>query len=161
MEALEFLLQRYSDDGDSTLGLMLLLGGAKPVLQGYTLEDEERSVKVAGETRIPARRYELRLRRELTPKTIAYRKLYSWFEWHIEIVDVDGFVACYVHIGNKDKDTDGCVLLADMANNNVITDGLISGSAVCFERWYKKATAHMNAGGRVFLDVRDEQRLAA
>ena len=61
MTALHNLLQRYSDDGESTLGLMFAgLDASKPLFAGYTMEDEARAVKVAKETRIPAGDYELR-----------------------------------------------------------------------------------------------------
>lgn len=150
------ILQRYSDSGESTLGLLLRNG----VFQCYTLEDEARAVKVAGETRIPAARYELKLRQELTPLTQKYRNRFSWFEWHIEIADVRGFTNVYVHVGNDDDDTDACVLVGDTANNNRIRTGFIGESVPAYERWYKDTLAHLKAGNRAFIDIRDESQLA-
>lgn len=149
------ILQRYSDNGESTLGL-LLRGG---VFQCYTLEDEARAVKVAGETRIRAGRYELKLRQEPTPLTQKYRARFSWFEWHVEVMDVLGFTNVYVHIGNDDDDTNGCVLLGDVANNNRINTGFIGESAPAYERWYKDTLAHLKHGGRAWLHVLDEHQL--
>lgn len=151
------VLQRYSDSGESTLGLLLLDG----VLQGYTLEDEARTIKVAGETRIPAGLYELKLRQELTPLTQKYRARFPWFEWHVEITNVPGFTNVYVHVGNDDDDTDACVLLGDTANNNRVHTGFIGESAPAYERWYKSKLAQLKAGGSHYIDVRDESFLRA
>lgn len=149
------ILQRYSDNGESTLGL-LLRGG---VFNCYTLEDESRAVKLAGETRIHAGLYELKLRQELTPLTQKYRARFPWFEWHIEITNVNGFTNVYVHVGNKDDDTDACVLLGNTANNNRANTGFISESVPAYERWYKDTLSHLKSGNRAFIDIRDETHL--
>lgn len=156
------LLQRYSDSGNSTLGLMLTgySGNGALKFSGYTLEDEAREIKVLGETRIPAGYYELKPRQVISGKTLEYREKYDWFTWHIEIMDVRNFSFAYVHIGNKDKDTDGCVLIADNANNNQIAEGLISSSTECFKRWYLRHMKHFDEGGKAFLRIRDENFLS-
>lgn len=149
------VLQRYSDSGESTLGLLLRNGA----FQCYTLEDEARAVKVAGETRIPAARYELKLRQELTPLTQKYRNRFSWFEWHVEVTPVRGFTNVYVHIGNDADDTNACVLLGDVANNNRVSTGFISGSEQAYRRWYIATLNHLKGGGRAWLQVLDEPQL--
>lgn len=150
------LLQRYSDDGQSTLGL--LFSGSQYGLQFmcYTLEDERREIKVPGDTRIPAGRYEMKLRQALSPLTEKYRQRFPWFTWHVEVTGVPGFQNVYLHVGNKDGDTEGCILLGDTANNNVMADGFIGGSAGAYERWYEIVAGRLAEGGRVFLEVRDE-----
>lgn len=150
-----YTLQRFSDSGESTLGLMFL----DSIFQCYTLEDEARAVKVAGETRIPAGLYELKLRQELTPLTQKYRSRFQWFEWHIEIVNVKGFTNVYIHVGNDDDDTNACVLVGDTANNNRVHTGFIGESVPAYERWYKPTLAHLKAGGHAYIDIRDEDRL--
>lgn len=154
------ILQRYSDNGNSTLGL-LHMGerGAVSKLQGYTLEDEARAVKVKGETRIPAGHYELKLRKELTPLTQKYRERFAWFSWHIEITGVPNFSNVYVHVGNKEQDTDACVLLGDGANNNMVTDGLISNSVEAYRRWYAQVFDCLLNNGEAFIEIRDEEVL--
>lgn len=154
---MKYVLQRYSDSGESTLGLLLRDG----ILQCYTLEDEARTVKVAGETRIPAGGYELTLRQELTPLTQKYRARFPWFEWHVEITNVTGFTNVYVHVGNDDDDTDACVLLGDTPNNNRVRTGFIGESVPAYERWYKPMLSRLKAGGLAYLDVRDESFLRA
>ena len=91
--------------------------------------------------------------------TERYRAKYPWFTWHIEIMNVPEFENVYVHIGNTEKDTDACVLLGDTANNNVVGDGFVGGSTEAFKRWYLQVTAHLEAGGESFIDIRDEINL--
>lgn len=155
MSTIHNLLQRYSDNGESSLGLWF----TDKKFDGYTLEDEARTVKVAGETRIPAGTYELRLREVITKLTEQYRAKYPWFIWHIELVGVPGFSAVYVHVGNDDDDTDACILRGDTANNNAAATGFIGHSGPNFERWYKRMQPHLTAGGKAFVTIRDESWL--
>ena len=152
------LLQRYSDDGESSLGLMFTgFDKAKLPFAGYTLEDEARAVKVAKETRIPAGIYELRLLKVLSPMTERYRaKFPDWFTWHVQIMNVQNFQYVYIHIGNEEKDTDACVLLGDTANNNAVADGFIGESTQAYKRWYQQVVPHLEAGGQAFIEIRDE-----
>jgi hypothetical protein len=77
---MELITQRYSDGGDSTLGLLFIDGQ----FNGYTLEDEHRDVKVADETRIPAGRYEIKFREAAASKmNQRYQSKYPWFTWHL------------------------------------------------------------------------------
>lgn len=152
---MKFKLQRYSDSGESTLGLLFL----DNIFFCYTLEDEFRAVKVAKETRIPAGFYELGLRQEQTPMTIRYQQKYPWFKKHIEILKVPNFTGVYIHVGNRDTDTDGCVLLGDGANNNKVIHGEIAQSTNAFKRFYEKVYPHLNGGGKAFIEIRDENKL--
>lgn len=163
MDTLNYLLQRYSDNKTSTLGNFFKkiqsATETKLHLVGYSLEDEFRASKVSGETRVPAGTYEIKLQLVDTPKTIQYRAKYPWFVNHIEITKVPGFVGIYIHIGNDDKDTDGCVLLGDSVDNNTIAPGTISASTNCFRRFYKEIYDHLKAGGQAFVTIRDEKDL--
>lgn len=157
------VLQRYSDSGKSTLGLMLtgLEGDTnKATLSGYTLEPPHQDgPKVEGNTRIPAGDYELAFHEVESPKTLEYRQKYSWFTFHIEVKNVPNFEDVYVHIGNKVADTKACVLLASTTDDNLQIDGYIGGSTDEFERWYKTHYDHFAKGGKAFLRVRDETYL--
>lgn len=150
-------LQRYSDDGDSTLGLLFMGEESTQSFFCYTLEDEHRDVKIKGETRIPSGRYELSLRQEISPMTTRYRDRFSWFEWHVILLDVPNFNYVYIHIGNTDDNTDGCILLGDGANNNIQTDGFISGSVHAFKRWYMDVHQHLISGNKSFILINDEE----
>jgi len=150
------ILQRYSDNGDDTLGL--LFSGEKYTLSlaAHTLEDEKRLVKVSGETRIPEGIYELKLRKVLSPLTEKYRKRFSWFTWHIQIMEVSKFNFVYIHIGNDEGDTDACILIGDGANNNMIAPGFISNSTMAYERWYTMTRDYLEAGNQSHIEIRDE-----
>lgn len=156
---MNFILQRYSDNGKSTQGI-LLEKGVKAVFFSHALEDEHRDVKVSGETRIPAGFYELKIRKEDTVLTIKHRASYgSWFKYHIEITGIKNFTGVYVHAGNSEKHTEGCLLLNDTANNNMIEEGEMSRSQQAVKRFYEKVYPHLEAGNKAFLEIRDEKHL--
>jgi hypothetical protein len=150
------ILQRYSDNGDDTLGLLFTGEQYNLGLMGYTLEDEKRLIKVGGETRIPAGTYDLELRKVESRLTLKYRKLYDFFTWHIQIMRVPNFNYVYVHIGNDDEDTDACVLIGDGANNNMIAPGFISNSTIAYQRWYAMTRDYLEAGNQSHIEIRDE-----
>lgn len=160
---MKWILQRYSDDGDSTLGLLFkeisVAGNRKLHFFCFAIEDEYREKKVAKETRIPAGLYELRIRKEDTPLTLRHRKSYNrgvpWFEYHIEITGIPGFKYVYVHAGNTDEDTDGCLLLGYGAFkiNGVQS---ISNSRLAVKDWYVEVYDHLKQGGQAFIEINDE-----
>ncbi len=160
---MNFILQRFSDNRDCTLGLLFKKitdgNGERLYFQAYTLEDEYRAVKEMKETRIPSGFYELGLQLIETEKTKAYRIKYPWFKNHIEITKVANFKGVYIHIGNHDDDTDGCVLLGDTANNNNVGVGEITTSTVAFKRFYDEVHEALEKGTKVFLEIRDEKFL--
>ena len=152
--SLNLILQRYSDNGDSTQGLLHLIDNNSLSFLNYTLEDEFREVKVKGETCIPNGLYEVKQRKVLSPMTERYRNKYDWFDWHLELQNVEGFQNIYIHIGNKDEDTDGCILVQDNANNNTVKDGFNGSSLPAFERLYNLVRSELNDGGKVFIRIR-------
>lgn len=164
MTALNYILQRFSDNRESTLGLYFKTivhgSGNKLHFMGYSLEDEYRPEKVAKDTRIPAGIYELVIQELVTPLTKKYREKHpDWFENHIMLKDVPNYTGVYMHIGNKDDHTDACLLMGDNANNNSIGDGEIQNSTNCFKRFYKELYPHLKAGGKAFIEIRDESKL--
>lgn len=147
---------RYSVNRESTLGLMFI----NSLFHCYTLEDEKREVKVAGETRIPSGRYEVIYRvSEDSTKTIGYRNKYYWFKYHLMLKDVPNFTYVYLHVGNTDDDTDGCILVGNNANNNNLIDGNIGDSGKAFEKFYKAVSRALDSGEKVFITVVDEDTL--
>jgi len=160
---MNYIIQRFSDNRDCTLGLIFKKitdgNGERLHFEGYSLEDEYRAVKEMKETRIPAGFYTLGLQTIETPKTLQYRTKYPWFKKHIEILNVKDFKGVYIHIGNKDEDTDGCILLGDTANNNNVTTGEITTSTICFQRFYSVVYELLSKGQKVHLEIRDEKFL--
>jgi len=151
---MELQLLRYSDNQESTLGIML----ADSKFECYTLEDEFRNVKVAGETRIPEGEYEIKFREVMSPMTEKYRQLYPWFEWHIEIVGVPGFQFVYIHVGNTAEDSDACVLVGDSTENNKFGKGRQGYSVRAFERFYKKVWRELKSNKKVKIKITDLEK---
>lgn len=161
---LEYILQRYSDNRESTTGL-LLKKSTNLVLMGYSLEDEFREVKVKKDTRVPAGRYEIVINRAETPLTLKYRARYNWFTFHLMLKDVPGFTGIYFHVGKNDDWTDGCITIGNTVNNNNIASGEIGDSVACFMRFYNELYDHLDYKenkkyiNNAFIDIRDENKL--
>jgi hypothetical protein len=157
----EYILQRFSDNRESTLGVLFKITVGNPFLQGYTLEDEYRDAKVKGETRIPAGRYEIVIQKANTPLTVKYRDRYpTWFKYHLMLKDVPNFQGIYIHIGNRGDNTDGCILVGDNLNNNKTGNGEVSNSTACFMRLYSDLYGHLeNDENKAFINIRDEKHL--
>lgn len=152
--SLNLILQRYSDNGDSTQGLLHVVDGNGLRFLNYTLEDEFREVKKKGETCISNGLYEICQRKVLSPMTKHYRSRFNWFDWHLELQNVEGFENVYIHVGNKETDSDGCILVQDNANNNTIGKGFNGSSVPAFERLYNLIRTDLNNGLKVFIRVR-------
>jgi len=136
---MDFELLRFSSGVDSTVGALYSVDGSERKFLAFTLEDEHRDVKVKSETRIPAGKYRLRQRIDITPLTQKYRARYDWFNLHIEITDVPNFTSVYIHIGNTDDSSAGCILIGDSAINNQLKgqeSGFIGHSTQAFKRIY-------------------------
>lgn len=162
----EYILQRFSDNKESTLGLLFRQTTQRPFFIAYTLEDEGRDVKVVGDTRIPAGRYEIMINRAATPLTKKYQARYPmWFKYHLMLKDVKGFTGIYIHPGRNDDFTDGCITVGDNANNNSMGDGEITASVPCFMRLYAFLYDHLDHMedkkyvNQAFITVRSEQFL--
>jgi hypothetical protein len=143
---------RYLDDGQTTLGLLFLRGR----FFAYTLEDTHQKSKVPGHTRIPAGTYPLELNRVVTPLTERYRSRFSWFDFHIEVMDIPGFSRVYIHIGNSHADTEGCILIADGVNA-ADPQKMITHSRLAFERFYKTLHPQLDQGEKLSIQVMDEE----
>ena len=128
-------LKRFSSQSDTTLGLMFLDGE----FECFTLEDEYRAEKIKGETRIPEGTYKVAKREVLSGLTKKYREKYPWFDFHFMLHDVPGFQYVYIHIGNDDDHTDGCLLVGDSVKSNRFNeDNNLTSSGPAFKRLYQK-----------------------
>lgn len=140
-------IDRIYQPGDATIGLMKI--NNEPL--AFTLEDIHRDVKVAGGTRIPAGRYEVKYRKVMSDMTTRYRSKYPWFSWHLHLQDVPGFENVYIHIGNYPKNTEGCILVA---KSHIIGEPSIQNSTPIFKKLYLGIKAAFIDGHRVFINIK-------
>ena len=149
---MELFALRISTGDESTLGILHDVTGF-PEFQCYVLEDQPQEVKVAGETRIPAGRYQIKLRNE-GGMTKRYAKRFPWHKGMLWLQDVPGFTFIYIHVGNKDDDSDGCLLVGDGQISNVMERGQITNSVSAYTRLYNRIVKAMETED-VFIEIED------
>ncbi len=153
---MELEVIRFSSGTDSTNGILLEVIQQGNEIDGifkqkkflaYTLEDEYRSEKVFGETRIPNGTFKLGLR-----KVGGYHAKYAKRFPHIHIgmlhvLDVPGFEYILIHCGNTDEHTAGCLLVGDSQENKQVTkDGFIGKSTQAYKRIYPRIAEAIDCG---------------
>jgi hypothetical protein len=167
MNEINFVLQRYSNvliNGGSTQGNLLMRIAGAFFFFCHTLEDEQRDIKVIGETRIPAGKYELKIwngGRNPNQWVLDHRIKYgAWFKFPIQLMDVPGFDGVLIHTGVDQSHTNGCILLDDTMGNNTIDTANQGGRSLqAVQRFYEKVYPILEQGGRAFIEIRDEYRL--
>jgi hypothetical protein len=159
----EYQLQRFVSSKESTGGGLFLLGHynvyAPPVavsqdFKCFVVEDQwQRGPKVPGETRIPAGRYELKLRTEGGMHT-TYAAKYTWHKGMLWLQGVPGFEWVYIHTGNKESETDGCLLTGDGLVRTTEGEYETTGSVASYTRLYREIVESMERE-QVFVTVVD------
>lgn len=155
-KTMELEVIRISTSSDSTSGILYeKTAGGKRKFLCYTLEDEYRAKKVYGETRIPSGTYSIKLRTEGG----MHEKYSRLFDFHVGMLwlqDVPQFEYIYIHLGNDDEDTLGCLLVGDQQNNNIVKqDGWLGRSKQAYSRIYPRIANHIASGGRVQITYVD------
>lgn len=147
---MELLLERITSDRESTIGTLYAEGR----FQCFTLEDEYRLDKVPEETRIPHGTYDIRLRPEggMHPR---YAAKFPFHRGMLCLQDVPGFEWIYIHIGNAEKHTAGCILVGDgaLARSDNMS---LQASTDAYTRLYRQVVDHAAAGDlRITIKDRD------
>jgi len=148
---------RFSSHSDSTLGLLFDVTEGRKFLC-FTIEDEARETKVKGETRIPAGKYELKLRKEGGYHQRYVKKYGSMHKGMIHVQDVPGFTYILWHTGNTDEHTMGCLLLGDTSQQNITKEGFIGASNDAYKRVYPSIAEAIENGDKVtatYIDYDD------
>jgi len=151
---MELIVQRYSDENGSTLGLLFI----NFKFECYTLEDRYRSDKIYGETRIPAGRYKIELK-EQSRFDGRYKKKIKNYRGMLHILDVPNYKGILIHIGNTEEDTAGCLLVGNRANNNNCEKGMIYDSTSAFKSLYPKIANVIEQGEDVYIKFIDLDRI--
>ena len=148
---MKYEVLRISSGKDSTSGMLFEVDNNRRTFLAYTLEDEQRDVKVWGETRIPAGTYKLKLRTVGGFHTRYLGKYGDIFhKGMIHVQDVPGFEYILWHTGNTDEHTAGCLILGNtQTNNRIAKDGFIGSSVDAYKFVYPRVAAAIEAG----LDV--------
>lgn len=127
-------VKRLISNKDETLSAIYIDGD----LECFGLEDEFRTKKVAGETRIPSGRYPIKLRTEgsIHPKYQAmFPDLHKGMLW---LQGVPGFKWIYIHIGNKDEHTAGCLLVAQGSRIDALGSVTLQNSKIAYQALYER-----------------------
>ena len=144
---MELEVLRISSQKDSTSGILFDVVNNKRNFLCYTLEDEQRDVKVWGETRIPAGRYKLSLRKEGGFHTRYNAKYGAMHKGMIHVNDVPGFEYILWHTGNTDENTAGCLLLGNTQSSNIVQkDGFVGSSVNAYKDVYPYVAAAIEQG---------------
>lgn len=152
---MELELWRYSGGENSTLGFLMLDRGHTWRNLCFTCEDEYRIEKIPGKTRIPAGQYDIKLRTAggFHPRYLArYPKMHRGM---LHLQDVPGFEWIYIHPGNDDGDSSGCILVGWGRSEEARS---LSQSRRAYEYVYPIIADAIEAGGRVTITVRDFDR---
>ena len=147
---MKLVLKRIRDNGKATAGELYIDG----TFFSYTLEDEHRDKKVAGETRIPSGTYDVDFNPNVTKLTQKYRNRFEWFSYHIHIKDVPNFQGIYIHVGNYETQTEGCVLLGDMVTYGKTLSVLQSVRA--YKRFYPIVENALADDEKITLEIIDD-----
>lgn len=126
------LQTRFANNGRATVSTLIVEG-----VPFFVLEDEPRSIKVPGETRIPAGTYKIGLR--ASPSMDA--KYLEWFpDMHLGMLwlqDVPGFEWIYDHVGNLESHTAGCRLIGQGCRVPEREPWSLLESKAGYERYYR------------------------
>ena len=153
---MKYEVLRVSSQKDSTSGLLFEVDNGKRTFLCYTIEDEQRDVKVWGETRIPAGTYQLELRTEGGFHNRYKSRYGDWHKGMIWVKDVPGFEYILWHTGNTDESTAGCLILGNSQESNIVKkDGFVGYSRDAYAFVYPRVAAAIESGLRVSVEYID------
>jgi len=151
---MELFVLRISSGAEATLGVLHDVTDT-PRFQCYVLEDQHNEPKIPGETRIPAGRYQIKLRAEGG----MHGRYSARFPWHnrgmLWLQNVPGFTFIYIHVGNKDDDSEGCLLVGDGQISNVNERGQVTSSVTAYRRLYNRIVEALGNGDEVWIEIED------
>ena len=139
---------RFISNKETTIGIL-----RSDKLSMFTLEDEHRTIKVKGETRIPEGIYEIIYRKE-GGMLSDYKNLYPDHPGMLWLQNVPDFQYVYIHVGNNQLHTDGCILVGMGCVLN--GDYSITESRTAYLALYREIQAAFNSGRKVFISIQDK-----
>ena len=133
-------------DDITTIGDMVADG-----VDVVTLEDDYDKVKEYGHTRIPAGRYEIKLRtwgKTHDKYSKRFKDIHVGMLW---LQDVPNYKYILIHCGNTSEDTAGCLLVGSKVENK----NAISGSSKAYKKIYPVISQRLIAKEKVFINIID------
>ena len=142
-------VERFLTTSEATLGLLFV----DETFFCFTLEDTFREVKVKGKTRIPSGRYKIELRKEGGMLEKYKQKFGEDHKGMLWLRNVTDFEFVYLHVGNSDADTEGCILLGEGCTRKPPS---LSDSTMAYKRLYPMVYQAIEKGGEVLIEVLDK-----
>jgi hypothetical protein len=139
-------LYRYGKTEESTGGALHVNGE----FHSHTCEDGHREIKVAGETRIPNGRYEIKLR-DAGAMNIGYHERFDFHRGMLHLQDVPEFKWVYIHPLNNHKQTEGCIGVGYTALSRGGYD--IERSEAAYVDLYQLVLLALDRGERIWIDI--------
>ncbi len=145
-------LTRFKDDGKSTLSTISI----DKEFFSFGLEDTFNEPKIYGKTRIPAGEYEIKFRDQggMTKKYKAKYKNHIGMMW---LQSVPGFKYVYIHIGNHNSQTNGCILVGTGCESTTGSMN-VQHSANAYKKLYSKAVKAHTRGSKITIQIEDKDR---
>lgn len=148
-------LLRFSSRNESTLGLLFNTTCGVVTWLCFTIEDEYRTKKVYGQTRIPSGTYNIVFKTTGKHHKKYKQKYPTLHEGMLLLEDVPNFTDILIHTGNTSQDTAGCLLIANTAYENITEKGKIGSSVVAYKRVYSEIADLLSNGEKVTIKIVD------
>jgi hypothetical protein len=84
---------------------------------------------------------------------VRYKARFPWHQGMLWLQDVPGFQFIYIHVGNKDDDSDGCLLVGDGQVSNVVERGQVTGSVTAYKRLYTRIVDALGNDEKVWIYI--------
>lgn len=154
---MRILVNRDISDSEATLSQVFVMDDlGRIVYRCFGCEDEYREIKVPGETRIPAGTYNVGVRKEggFHARYSQDRRVRDIHRGMLHIQNVPNFQWILIHIGNFEKDTDGCLLVGESRDEVRMC---VLNSVVAYRALYQKVIGSAEAG-TLTIDFVDNDR---
>ena len=150
-------LHRFAFGEKSTLGKLYIDGTPSRRFECFVLEDERRAVKVINETCIPPGIYEIEFRLG-SPSFGHYDQKFDNHHGIPHLQAVPEFEFVYIHPGNRETDTSGCLLPG--VHPVILPDGEfeVHRSTQAYLELYRKIKLAKDAGERVVIHITEDAR---
>lgn len=152
---MELLNRRISSGNEATLGTLFDMTNFNQPIKFlcYVLEDQFNEPKIPGETRIPPGKYQIKLRTEGGMHK-RYGDRFNFHKGMLWLQDVPGFTFIYIHVGNNDDHSEGCLLVGDGQVSNVVERGQVTNSVTAYRRLYEKIVKALS-NEEVWIEIED------